>query len=201
MSLYKNKYRIESTRLKGYDYARNGFYFVTICAKDKELYFGNIVNKKIVLSEIGKIANKFWLEIPNHFPHVKLDYYVVMPNHVHGIIVINNNDDVRGRDVRGRDVAVQRLYTDVDKKYNGKYPRMSKISPKPKSLSTIIRSYKSIVSKIVHIKYSEYCFAWQTRFHDHIIRSDDELNRVRQYIINNPEKWELDRNNKENLYY
>ena len=199
MSLYKNKYRVESTRLKGYDYAQKGFYFVTICAKDKELYFGDVVETQnfasVQLSEIGKIANKFWLEIPNHFPHVKLDYYVVMPNHVHGIIVINNNDDVCGRDVRGRDVALQRLYhgqrlytgyTGVDKKYNGKYPRMSKISPKPKSLSTIIRSYKSIVSKIVHIKYSEYCFAWQTRFHDHVIRNDDELNRIRQYIINNP---------------
>ncbi len=187
MSLYKNKYRIESTRLKNYDYSQEGFYFVTICTKDRKLYFGDVVNKKMALSKIGKIADKYWAEIPNHFSHVKLDYYVVMPNHTHGILRIDYGDE--------------RLYDDVDnKKYNGKYPQMSKISPKQKSLSTIIRSYKSIVSKIVHTRYQEQNFVWQARFHDRIIRNDNELNRIRQYIIDNPKRWELDRNNTNDLY-
>ena len=92
MTLYKNKYRIESTRLPNYDYSANGFYFVTICTHKKHCYFGKIVNAQMQLSQVGKIAQKHWQEIPNHFDGVYIDKYVVMPNHVHGIIVINQPD-------------------------------------------------------------------------------------------------------------
>jgi REP element-mobilizing transposase RayT len=90
---YKNKYRIATIRLKNYDYSQNGCYFVTICTKDKQKYFGNIENEKMVLNEIGEIVEKFWLEIPKHFPSVVLDEFVIMPNHVHGIIIINKLAD------------------------------------------------------------------------------------------------------------
>ena len=95
MTLFKNKYRTESNRLKNWDYSNNGFYFVTICTKNKENYFGKIRNKKMVLNEIGKITQKYWLEIPKHFLFVKLDEFVVMPNHVHGILVIDKNDKIQ----------------------------------------------------------------------------------------------------------
>jgi REP element-mobilizing transposase RayT len=193
--LYKNKYRIPSARYKGYDYRSDGFYFVTICTKNRELFFGDIKNEKIFLSEIGKIAKKYLLEIPKHFPFAKIDYYSIMPNHIHLIIQIENNNR---RDVampnRRRDVAVLRFYD-----YVGNHPKMSEISPKPKSLPAIIRSFKSISNRTINQKFPNINFAWQSRFHDRIIRNLDELNRIRQYIIDNPIKWELDRNNPKNI--
>lgn len=87
---YKNKYRSTSTRLKHWDYSDNGWYFITICTQNKEHFFGEVIDGEMVLSQIGKIADKFWKEIPNHFKNVILDNHVIMPNHTHGIIIINN---------------------------------------------------------------------------------------------------------------
>ena len=92
MSLYKDKYRVESIRLKNWDYTFNGYYFITICTKNKECYFGEIIDDKMILSEIGKIAHKYWQEIPKHFPFAQLDKFVIMPNHMHGIIIIDNGN-------------------------------------------------------------------------------------------------------------
>ncbi|MCK9328141.1 MAG: hypothetical protein M0P69_21775 [Bacteroidales bacterium] len=93
MKRYKGKYRIESTRLRGWDYGSNGMYFITICTYNREHYFGEIITPTMQLSEIGKIAQNYWNQIPKHFPFVQLNEFVVMPNHVHGIIIINKNDD------------------------------------------------------------------------------------------------------------
>lgn len=83
---FHNKYTINSSRLLGYDYSQNGMYFITICTRDKEEFFGEIENGKMKLNEMGEIADQFWLEIPRHFPFVKLDQHIIMPNHVHGIL-------------------------------------------------------------------------------------------------------------------
>lgn len=88
MTKFKNKYRIESNRLKNWDYGSNAMYFVTICTKDRECFFGNIIEDKMILSEIGNTAEKYWLKIPQHFSFVTLHNHIVMPNHVHGIIEI-----------------------------------------------------------------------------------------------------------------
>jgi len=184
---FKNKYKIESVRLKDYDYSQNGIYFLTICTKNREEYFGSIVNKEMILNEMGKIAENFWKEIPNHFSNMRLDEFVVMPNHVHGIIEILCDKHAR------RDEAMPRLY-------NGAYPKMSKISPMPGSLSVILGSYKSIITKTIRKKIPYIFFAWQSRYYDRIIRNEIELNRIREYIFNNPAKWEEDRNNPENLF-
>jgi len=93
MTLYKNKYRIESTRLKGRDYSSPGAYFITTCTKNKIPYFGEITDGQIVLSGSGKIVKKYWREIPDHFGNTKLDEFVVMPDHIHGILIIDNNND------------------------------------------------------------------------------------------------------------
>ncbi|MGM0565380.1 MAG: hypothetical protein ACQESX_01370 [Bacteroidota bacterium] len=95
MDKFRNKYRIQSARLQNWDYGWNAPYFVTICTANRKLFFGNIMNDKMNLSEIGEIADKYWLEIPEHFPFVKLDVHVVMPNHVHGIVIIDKPDDER----------------------------------------------------------------------------------------------------------
>jgi REP element-mobilizing transposase RayT len=91
MDKFKNKYRIDSARAAFWDYARNGAYFVTICTQNRVRWFGRVKNKKMELSTIGNIANACWLEIPNHFPFVELGAHIIMPDHVHGIVVIKKN--------------------------------------------------------------------------------------------------------------
>ncbi len=173
----------KNIRLQGYDYSSDGYYFVTICVKYGECVFGDVKNEIMGLSDIGCVIVKFWQEISNHFDNVKLDKWIVMPNHVHGIVVIQNH---------GRDEAMPHPYV-------GQYERMSQISPKPKSLPTIIGSFKSIATKTIR-KYHNINFQWQYRFYDHIIRNNKSLNKIRNYIINNPEKWARDRNNPANLW-
>lgn len=92
-SLFRNKYRIEPSRLKGHDYSKGSSYFITICTQGKTNWFGNILNQQMILSESGQIAKKLWQELPDHFSFVSLDEYVIMPDHVHGIIVINQCTD------------------------------------------------------------------------------------------------------------
>ena len=92
---FQNKYRIPSARLQTWDYANNGAYFITICTQNRHHFFGTIQNQEMQLSEIGKLAAQFWMEIPNHFPFIELGNFVVMPNHVHGILIINHSVETR----------------------------------------------------------------------------------------------------------
>ena len=185
MTSHQNKPGRKSIRLPNRNYAANGYYFVTICTYKKHCYFGDIVNQNIQLSSIGKIADKFWLEIPQHSKYTYLDEYIIMPNHIHGIIVINNpNNPCRN---------VSWKVPTPDNDYNLSRI-MSELSPKSGSLSTIIRSYKSSVTRwSKHNNYNN--FAWQPRFYEHIIRNDGSLDNIRKYIINNPAKWSEDKNN------
>ena len=180
---YKSK---KQYRRKGYDYSQDGFYFVTICTKNREMFFGEIENEKMKLSDVGLIANKFWLEIPKHFKFVRLDEYMIMPNHIHGIIQIDNAEI----DVGTGQCPVP---TNTNKKIKQNISKFGRVIPN--SLSTIIGSYKSIVKKTTNEKLPNFGFTWQSRFYDRIIRNNAELNKIRQYIINNPIRWEFDRNN------
>jgi REP element-mobilizing transposase RayT len=228
---FQSKYKIKSTRLENYDYTQNGLYFVTICTKDREELFGEVIDGKMVLNSVGKITNQFWQEIPRHFPFVNLDEFVLMPNHVHGILEINKNilnectrrdealprlennkyrnanQQPQGENLQHKDVLKnQDVYNNkhqdeaLPRLYKGGYPQMSKISPKPGSLSVIMGAYKSIVSKTVRNKLNPITFAWQPKFYDHIIRNDESLSEIREYVIKNPEMWERDRNNVENVF-
>lgn len=186
---FQNKYRISSSRLKNWDYGKNGAYFITICTGKREHYFGEIVSvndeNEMQFNEIGKLANEFWSEIPKHFPFVELGNYQVMPNHVHGILIIDKNnvvDDVI-------DVVVETLHCNVSTDI--KNERMAKISPKPGTISTIIRSYKSVVTKNGHYIHTD--FEWQERFHDHIIRDSESFERIQNYIENNVANWKDDK--------
>ena len=206
-------------RYRNYDYSKAGFYFITICTKNRVLLFGDVVGGEMILSEDGKIAEKFWLEIPNHFSFVKLDKFVIMPNHIHGIInIVNNNYNVGtgqcpvptiggqcpvpaiGGQCPVPVIGGQCPVPTVGKcpvPTVGKYSKFGHVMPK--SISTIIGSFKSIVTKIINQKYQSNNIIWQPRFHDRIIRNEGELNRIRQYIIDNPYKWGLDRNNPNNF--
>lgn len=132
------------------------------------------------LSDTGKLANKFWYEITNHFQQVELGEFVVMPNHVHGILILNGGNAPESASVP---VSVETLHaTSLPKSQT-----MASISPKPGSLSTIIRSYKSAVTRHAHRLNLE--MAWQPRFYDHIIRNEKTLQSIAEYIRNNPFQW------------
>jgi putative transposase len=180
MTLFKNKYRIESARLKGWDYRNPGYYFVTICTKGRIPYFGKVEGDDVRLSAIGEIAAQCWAETPQHHTGIELDEWVIMPNHAHGIIVI-----------------VETLQCNVSTDTVAKN-QMSAISPKTGSLAVAVRAFKSAVTRLAHKQGHE--FGWQERFWDHIIRDEAELNRIRNYIRANPSNWGKDRNNDDGLW-
>jgi len=184
---YQNKYRIESARLQNWDYRREGAYFITICTKNRKHYFGKIKNGKMEFSNIGIIADILWSEIINHNDNIELGEFVVMPNHIHGILILNNNNTVVVETLHATSLRQRQQQTENKNDY------FSSISPKSNSISTIIRSYKSAVTKHCHRLGFE--FGWQTRFWEHIIRNNDEFYRISQYIIDNPLKWENDKLN------
>ncbi|MFC1517877.1 transposase [Candidatus Margulisiibacteriota bacterium] len=183
MTLYKNKYRIESCRLKSWDYSSPGYYFVTICTKHFEEPFGKIVDGRVVLYKVGKIANKYWQGIPKHFKNVSLDEFIVMPNHIHGIIIINIPYDPGFC----RDVACN-VSTDAQ---SNPSKFMSNISPDPRALGAIVRSFKSAVTNWCN-KNGCGNFAWQSRYYDHLICDERSLYAIRNYINCNPANWAHD---------
>jgi len=165
----RKKFRRRSIRLPEYDYSRSGAYFITVCSFNKELVFGKIVGGRIVLSEIGKIAAKYLEDIPNHFDNVFVDEYIIMPNHIHIILSI---------------VGVQNF-----EPLRHEYQKII-----PKSIGSIVRSYKASVTK--WCKENDYKkFKWQRNYFEHIIRNDEDYIRIREYIRNNPLKWEVDEEN------
>lgn len=186
MTIFKNTYRIESARLKDWDYSRYGYYFVTICTKDKQCFFGNIEGDRMQLSEIGKIAAEEWHNTGKVREKVKLDEWVIMPNHLHGIVIIQNDD----KNVETYGHTSQKPYIPSGDAFNA--------SLRKTNLSNIIRGFKSASTKKI-LKKGFANFAWQSRFYDHIIRNEKELHEVRQYIVNNPLSWHLDEENQNNI--
>ena len=205
MALYRDRYRVESSRLRNRDYSSPGYYFVTVCAYDRKELFGEIVDDEIRLNEYGAIVMDCWNHVPGHFSNVRLDEFVVMPNHTHGIIrILEKGSDDSRRDV-ACNVSTQKRKCDISKNESDK-PEMrnvstknesnkfSGISPHSGSLSVIIRSFKSAVSK--RMRTSGFNGAvWQPRFHDHIVRDEKSLFQIRTYIRNNPLNWDSDDEN------
>ena len=186
---FRNKYRIESARLKNWDYGSNAFYFVTICTKDRVCYFGNVVNGKMVLNEIGEIARNCWMQIPEHFPFVKLGEHVVMPNHIHGIVIIDKpndgcNDHPDKRNVSNVETPKLGVST-ITNRTNAASEKWN-----PETLGVIINQYKRAVT--IRARKIHADFTWQPRYHDHIIRNDESFHRISEYIINNPLNWSDD---------
>lgn len=162
-----------SIRLKGYDYSSCGAYFVTICTQNRELLFGDIVDGKMILNKIGKIVESVWESLPQHHP-IELDQSQIMPNHIHGIIVIRNR---RGF---ARKTPTMGLFGHVA---SG-------------SLSCVIRAFKSEITKQIRIIMENPQFpVWQRNYYEHIIRNEQELSKIREYIELNPSMWDRDRNN------
>ncbi|MGR3302436.1 MAG: transposase [Candidatus Scalindua sp.] len=163
----------KSIRLKGYDYSQQGMYFVTVCTNNHHFLFGPIAEERMILNNAGRFANKCWLEIPEHFPHVVLDEFIIMPNHIHGIIIIN----------------------DINVGANNYSPlQINQFRSPSKTIGSMIRGFKIGVTKWFRKNTNVYN-VWQRNYYEHIIRNERKLNKIREYIINNPLKWLLDREN------
>ena len=188
---YKNKYRVSSSRLTGWDYGSNGLYYVTICTQNRVHYFGEIVcendaetqNSETQGSEtqniaslratiIGEIAYRNWLDIPNHFSFVELDDFVIMPNHIHGILFINKPDKIDWQ--------------------------VNKFGVQSQNLGSVMRGYKASVKAYATTNNIE--FGWQPRYYDHVIRNEKEYLNIGRYIANNPEQWLLNGDNADNIF-
>jgi REP element-mobilizing transposase RayT len=158
----------KQNRLKTFDYCLPGYYFVTICVQDRICNLGDVIDGEMVLSHNGKIVENCWLDLPNHYKNSKLDEHIVMPNHFHGILIIE--------------------------------PVGEGLKPSPTrthGLSEIIRGFKTFSSrKINNLKQTE--FHWQRSYYDHVVREDESLDKIREYIRNNPKQWELDEENPKN---
>ena len=189
MTLYNNKYRIEPARLAGHDYGSNGAYHITICTKNRLHHFGEIVetddnpslrqntstslkpsvpgndktdyHPSLQSTQIGQVALENWLAIPHHFPFISLDSFILMPNHIHGILFINKQEN-------------------EDWKQNN-------FGSQSRNIPSIIRAFKGSVKRYANAE--NIPFEWQEKYYDRIIRDNKELENTRLYIFNNPQNW------------
>ncbi len=192
-------HRRRSIRLQGYDYSQTGAYFVTVCTHNRQCLFGGIVNREMRLNDAGQVVQQCWDNIPTHFPHVELDEFVVMPNHVHGIVMIMDIGHVVGSDVGATAGAMVRA-----KNFSPLQPSiplhpqspLPKTAPRPcgtsKTLGSIVRGFKIGVTKWMR-NHTVIRDVWQRNYWEHIVRNEQELNRIREYMRNNPAQWETDR--------
>lgn len=166
-----------SIRLKDYDYSSAGAYFVTICVHRGQCLFGQVDDNGMKLSPFGMIVINCWEDLPNHYPHVILDAFVVMPNHIHGVVVLEDNS-VSGESTSGREA-----------KRAGYKPAPTKRH----SLSEIIRGFKTFSAKRINeIKNTQGVPFWQRNYYEHIIRNERAYVAIRDYILNNPANWDKD---------
>ena len=181
MTLFKKQYRVESSRRLGWDYSENGYYFITICTKDSECLFGEIQNGKMRFNEFGIVVQEEWEKSFVIRRELSCNTYIIMPNHIHGIIVLDNVIPV---ETHGR----ASLHGDASLQHKMVIPYRS-----PKSISSFVAGFKSVATmRINQIRNTPKIPVWQSRFHDRIIRDEIELYNVKNYIENNPINWEED---------
>lgn len=197
IKMMQNLPQRKSIRLKKYDYSQNGAYFVTICTQNRECLLGNIIDRKMVLNDAGRMINDWWLQIPQRFENVTLDEYQIMPNHLHGIITIDNGR-TRGSAPTITFTPTTSLSTvgvDLCVNPNDTTNRSQQL------LFRIIRWFKTMSTNeyIRNVKNNNWNpfdkRLWQRNYYEHIVRDEDDLNKIREYIKNNPQMWDRDRNN------
>ena len=170
----KNRRR-KTIRLQGYDYSQTGAFFVTICTYNHRCLLGQIIDGEMILNRAGRIVQEEWLNLPRLRPQVRLDQFVVMPNHFHGILML----------IEETEGTASRAPT-----------REGFGKPISGSLPTIIRGFKSVVTHRINLtQHTPGQAVWQRGFYEHVIRNEESLNRIREYILTNPSRWELDREN------
>ena len=180
--LYKEKYRVATTRLPGYDYGQSGAYFVTVCTHLRQPCFGAVVvpggdwaAAHVQPTLLGEVAADCWASIPHYAPFARLDAFVLMPDHVHGLLLFDKNE-----------TGLPPLAYE------------NKFGPQSQNLASVLRGFKSAVT--MYARRHALPFQWQARFHDRIVRSDQELQKIQSYILTNPSRWESEYDNGEGLY-
>jgi putative transposase len=172
----------QHARMKGFDYHSSHAYFVTICTGQRACVFGEVVKDEVRLSRCGIIASECWLAIPEHHPHVELDAFVVMPNHVHGLLLFAG------------DVCEATATSELPVAATPASPRAH--GPSAGSLSAVIGSFKSAVSRQINrMRPGSAKDLWQTNFYEHVVRNDRAHDRIRDYIFSNPQRWADDEEN------
>ena len=199
-------------RLENFDYSSNWYYFVTICTKNRDDYFGEIIDWKMILNDFWKIAENEILKTEEIRKEIKIDMFVIMPNHLHLLIAVESakNDIARNakNDIVGNagprslpnqntgPVGIAGPHSLQDTK---SHLLQDKNDFTKNKLSNTIQRIKSSITLNIRKKYDDFTFAWHKSFHDKIVRNDEQLNNARQYILDNPMKWELDENNQINI--
>ena len=181
MKYEPDKHRRRSIRLRGYDYAQSGAYFVTICTQARVRMFGDVVDGLMDLDDAGRIVVQCWNGLPNHYSHVGLDAFVVMPNHVHGIIVISEamNQDV------GAGFKPAPAQSEITRRHG---------------LPEIVRGFKTFSARHVNDAFGTLGLRlWQRGYYEHVIRNENELDSVREYIMGNPSNWREDPENQDSI--
>lgn len=193
---YLNKYRIPSNRLQGWEYGNNGIYFITICTGNREHFLGRVLNEEMQLNEIGGIANTLWTEIPKQFPFIELGKYVIMPNHIHGLLTVETQFIASVSDSND---SITSVNDSITSGYNNqdaincvstggfagnKNPLLNK------NISRVIRWYKGRCTFEIRKIHAD--FLWQARFYDHIVRNQQSLRQIEDYIESNPLRWTED---------
>jgi len=193
------RHRRRSIRLKGYDYHQPGAYFVTICTQDRACLFGDVVEGEIRLNDAGRMVHDVWNELPNHYPGIVIDAFVVMPNHIHGIIILV------GADPRVCPNADPRVCPDTGQPSVGVGPRAYPGQPQGVAptlgLPDVVHRFKTMTTR----RYTDGAKQlgwepfrgrlWQRNYYEHIIRNEESLNRIREYIFTNPVRWVMDSEN------
>ena len=179
MTLNPGIHHRRSIRLRHSDYTRPGAYFVTICIQNRECLLGHIADGQMILSDMGLMVESVWNELPQRYTGIDTDAFTIMPNHIHGIITIV-----------GAALALPPNPTARKKGAASGAP----------TLGVVIRAFKSISAiRVKHLLSRHGQPLWQRNYYEHIIRNEEELNRIREYIKNNPLNWEIDEENSERI--
>jgi putative transposase len=174
-----NIHHRHSIRLKGYDYSQAGAYSITIVTWQRENLLGEVIDAETKLSQFGKIAQDAWFDLPNHYRHVELDAFCIMPNHVHGIVLLTDNPVGAGL------IPAPTRPAPTTPAPTGRHP-----------LSEIVRGFKSFSARRINAARNMQGFpVWQRNYHEHIIRNQQDYQNISNYIVNNPLNWENDAEN------
>ena len=221
MKYNPDKHHRRSIRLQGYDYSQYGAYFVTLCTQNRECLFGEIVNGEMILNEYGKIVEQCWFNLPNYYNNIVLDAYIIMPNHFHGIIFINDTidtvDNIGAIDIGAIHVGAiheSPQQPDNESPNTGAIPvgAIHELPQQPENesprqrrkmlLPKIIGRFKMNSAKQINqIRNTSGVPVWQRNYYEQIIRNEKSLEKIRNYIINNPLEWYYDDYNPKKVNY
>ena len=183
-------HRRRSIRLPHYDYSNPGAYFVTMCTQKRECIFGQIVDGNMRPNECGRVVESAWNGLPARFSHVELDAFIIMPNHFHGIIILAGEQSITLDDTR----SIEPIGRDESRPYM----RRKTSEKQATTLGKIVRAFKATTTRTIRSAHFDK-FAWQRNYYEHVVRNEDDLNSIREYITYNPLRWADDENNPQNL--